>query len=61
MPQNRPKEITVTVRVEDAYALVLGPLDYTTATMEGRATGDGSTMNIRYALREALQKEGYKI
>lgn len=61
MSENRPKEVTVTVRVEDAYALVLGPLNYTTATMEGRATGDGSTMNIRHALREVLRDEGYKI
>lgn len=61
MPENRPKEVTVTVRVEDAYVLVLGPLDYTVATMEGRATGDGSIMNIRHDLLKALRDEGYKI
>lgn len=58
--EDNSKEITVTVRKDDALALVLGGLDYAVAVMEGKISKDvdASPMRLRQALARALQDAG---
>ncbi len=46
--------ITVELRREDAYALALGPLEYTMSEGDGRTPRGGSPKRARVAIAQAL-------
>jgi predicted metal-binding protein len=46
-PQSEPEYVIVKLRREDAYAVVLGPLDYTLKKQRGEAPSGGSPMRLR--------------
>lgn len=57
-PVQEPGTITVTLRVEDAHVVALGPLDYTVANMKGEVPEGGNAMRLRQALAAALKAAG---
>ncbi len=51
------KTITVELRREDAYVIVLGPLDYVLSEGDGRTPRGGSAKRARIAIAHALGLE----
>jgi hypothetical protein len=49
-----PEIVTVDLRVSDAVALIMGPLDYTIAVSAGQVPSGGSPMTARVAIAREL-------
>lgn len=54
--EEEPQYVTITVRIEDAYAIALGPLDYAMKSNAGRVPKGGRPMRIRQTLADALDQ-----
>lgn len=54
-------EVTITVSIEDAAALALGPLDYAIKVTSGEVPRGGSPMRVRVALAEAVRRAGVSL
>lgn len=52
-----PGTVTVTLRVEDAYAVALGALQYVLKSQAGEVPEGGSPIRLRNALMAALNTE----